>query len=437
MLTTREGAVFNLKAVMQQTGLKADTLRAWERRYGLPSPERSSGGHRLYSQRDVDTIRWLIARQREGLTISRAVELWEQLQAGDRDPLRARTPVAVPTEPVPAPQPTAGTVARLRQQWIDACLAYDERRAEELLNQAFTLYSPETVALELLQRGIAEVGEGWYRGEVTVQQEHFCSSLAVRRLEALVMATPAPIRPGRILAACPPGEQHIIGLLLLTLLLRRRGWEVVYLGANVPLEQLETTVSVIQPQLVLMSAQLLHTAATLREAAAVLQRAGVPLAYGGVVFNLLPGLRQRIPGHFLGERVAAAPHTVASLMAAPRPAPAAEKTADVCLRALEHFEERRGLVEARVVQSLNSGAYAHNHLALANQELSMNISAALALGDMDLLGTDIEWVTGLLRNYRLPVEALRRYFEAYHEAANELLDDRGRPIITWLDTLLN
>ena len=50
-------ARFNLKAVVQQTGIKPDTLRAWERRYGLPTPERSSGGHRLYSQDDVDTYK--------------------------------------------------------------------------------------------------------------------------------------------------------------------------------------------------------------------------------------------------------------------------------------------------------------------------------------------------------------------------------------------
>ena len=67
--------VFNLKAVLQETGLIADTLRAWERRYGLPTPNRSAGGHRLYSQYDIETIKWLIARQAEGLSISRGVQM--------------------------------------------------------------------------------------------------------------------------------------------------------------------------------------------------------------------------------------------------------------------------------------------------------------------------------------------------------------------------
>jgi DNA-binding transcriptional MerR regulator len=432
----QEGPFFNLKAVVQQTGLKPDTLRAWERRYSLPAPERSSGGHRLYSQQDIDTIKWLMARQREGLSISRAVEMWQQIKAQGRDPLRAATPIAKPASPIAVPPGPAGAkVAELRGQWIDACLAYDEQGTEQLLNQAFALYPPETVVLELLQRSVAHIGEGWYEGSVTVQQEHFCSGLVIRRLEALIMAAPPPSRPGRILFACPPQEEHAIGSLLLTFLLRRRGWEVVYLGANVPIEQLEATVVMIQPQLVIMAAQLLHTAATLRKASQLLQQEGVPLAYGGLVFNLLPALRQRIAGHFLGEALETAPQRIESLMTAPRPVPTPETIPAVYLQALQHFEERQSLVEARVIQSLSSAGYAHNHLALANRELGLNISAALSLGDMDLLGTNIEWVTGLLGNHQLPVEALFGYLHAYHQAAIEQLDERGQTIITWLDKL--
>ena len=431
------GPRFNLKAVVRQTGLKPDTLRAWERRYGLPIPERSSGGHRLYSYRDIETIKWLMARQKEGLSISRAVELWQQIGAEGRYTLPVATPIATPATPALVSHPAGETIDQLRQQWIGACLAYDEQQAERLLNQAFALYLPETVAIELLQRAAAQIGEGWYKGTVTVQQEHFCSSLIVRRLEAMVMGAPPPTRPGRILAACPPEEQHVIGLLLLTFLLRRRGWEVVHLGANVPIEQLETTVAVIQPQLVIMSAQLLHTAAALKGAAEALQQARVPLAYGGFVFNLLPTLRERISGHFLGEHLEAVPQTVESLMAAPRPIPATQEVPEEYLRALHHFQERQGFVESRVIQVLNGAAYAHNHLAVANRELGLNIGAALALGDMEFLGTDIEWVTGLLRSHSLPVRALYSYLRAYRQSVGEQLDERGQPIITWFGKLLN
>ena len=428
--------VMAIGVLAHKVGLSVSALRKYERE-GLLIAHRTESGHRLYSQRDIDIITWLMARQREGLSISRAVELWEQIKAEGRDPLRTPTTLATPVASTPARQPAGGTVAELREQWIEACLAYDEQRAEQILNQAFALYSPETVAIELLQQAVAQIGEGWYKGDVTVQQEHFCSSLAVRRLEALVMASPPPIRPGRILAACPPEEHHVIGLLLLTFLVRRRGWEVVYLGTNVPIEQLETTLAVIQPQLVIMAAQLLHTAASLREAAQVLQQQEIPLAFGGRIFNLLPALRRRIPGHFLGEQLESAPQMVESLMAAPHLGPTPEAIPDMYLRALEHFQERQGFIEARVIQSLNSGRYTHNHLALASRELGLNIGAALALGDMKFLGTDIDWAAGLLGNYQFPSEALYVYLHAYHQAAIEQLDERGQPILAWLRKVLN
>jgi DNA-binding transcriptional MerR regulator len=431
-----DGPLFNLKAVVQRTGLKPDTLRAWERRYNLPTPRRSSGGHRLYSQRDVDTIQWLVARQGEGLSISRAVELWRQIESQDRDPLAAPTPTARAPFPPPLPGFGGETLDKLREGWMDACLAFDEARAEQTLTQAFALYAPETVATELLQRAMSDIGKGWYEGSVTVQQEHFCSALAVRRLEALVMAAPPPARPGRILAACPPQESHVFGLLLLTFLLRRRGWEVVYLGANVPAERLETTVAAINPQLVILAAQQLHSAATLLELARLLKPSGTPLAYGGLIFNLLPALRDRIAGHFLGERLDLAPQTVETLLTAPRPPGPVVPVAERYTQARDHFRQRESLIQAGLVQARTPVGVEPQHLALAHRELALNISAALALGDVEFVGTDLDWLKGLLGNRGQLPGLLRDYLVTYHQAAREHLDERGEPIVAWLDSVI-
>ena len=92
---------YNLKVIVRETGIKPDTLRAWERRYDLLAPARMAGGHRLYSQRDLETIRWLMARQEEGLSIGNAVQLWHDMEAAGRDPLQQTA----------APSPTAGLTA--------------------------------------------------------------------------------------------------------------------------------------------------------------------------------------------------------------------------------------------------------------------------------------------------------------------------------------
>lgn len=431
---SHDGPYFNLKVVIKQTGLKPDTLRAWERRYDLPQPRRSSGGHRLYSQHDIETIQWLIARQRDGLSIKRAVDLWRQIAAEGQDPLETPAPLA-PEEPSTPAWAEGATMVALRESWISACLAYDEQVAEQVLAQAFALYSPETVSLELLQNAMAEIGSSWYRGQVTVQQEHFCSALAIRRLETLIVGAPTPTRPGRILAACPPLEEHIFGLLLLTFLLRRRGWSVIYLGANVPVERLETALAMADPQLVIMAAQQLHTAATLRQSADLLRQEGVPLAYGGRIFNLLPALRDRVPGHFLGERIDLAVQTVEARISAPRPLPPVEAISEAYLTARQHFGERRGQIEMHMGQLQDGSRIAPLHLAMVNRELALNTDAALALGDMGFAGVDIEWVAGLLGNNQIPVETLRSYLSTYYEAAKIQLDQRGQPVLDWLARL--
>src|SRR6185503_12166927 len=201
---------FNLKVVLKETGLTADALRAWERRYGLPVPQRSAGGHRLYSQRDIETIKWLMKRQAEGLSISRAVDLWNEQLTSGTDPLAGSVQTGLPNTPtVPAQYSFDTTIDALRTHWIEACLNFSESTSEQLLNQAFSMFPVETVCINILQEGMSEIGNLWYENRASVQQEHFASSLAIRRLDALLAATPAPTRNITILVGCVPDEWHV------------------------------------------------------------------------------------------------------------------------------------------------------------------------------------------------------------------------------------
>jgi MerR family transcriptional regulator, light-induced transcriptional regulator len=424
---------FNLKVVVRETGLKPDTLRAWERRYGLPQPERTAGHHRLYSQRDIETFKWLAARQNEGLNISRAVELWRALSAAGHDPLLAASSTVEPVS-----LPTGGdALLQLGQDWLAAGLAFNEAQAERILSQAFALYPVDTVCFEVLQKGLVALGKAWYRRQITVQQEHFISELAVRRLEALLAATPPPVRPGRLLLGCPPQEEHIFSPLLLTLLLRRRGWDVVYLGANVPLDRIETTLSAARPQLVILVAQHLPAAATLLEMSQVVQIARRPLAFGGLIFNRIPLLRQYIPGHFLGENLAQAPAQVEQWLTLPGGLlPVETRPVSQAYRlALAHYREQLGLIEMDVWQRLQPAEGWANYLPNINRYLAQYIAAALTLGDLNVLNQDMAWLTGLLGYYYLPATVLPHYIAAYHQAVGARLDERGALLEAWLAQL--
>ena len=93
--------VYNMKAVVEATGISAATLRAWERRYGALSPGRTDSGYRLYSARDIAVLRWLKARVDEGMSISQAISLLTH-QPARRAATRSRTERAARVAAVPA-----------------------------------------------------------------------------------------------------------------------------------------------------------------------------------------------------------------------------------------------------------------------------------------------------------------------------------------------
>ena len=429
--------IYNLKAVIQETGLKADTLRAWERRYGLPEPQRTAGGHRLYSQNDVEMIKWLMARQEEGLRINHAIEMWRNFESSDQDPFQEMPIPEQPGQPAVGVVIAGKVIEEVKQEWVQACLAFDETKAVNILSQAFARFPVETVCLEVLTAGLSDIGELWYTGQGSVQQEHFASALAIRRLNALLAAAPSPTRRGRILSACPPGEDHFYPLLLTTLFLRLRGWDVVYLGANVPLDRLDAAMQSAKPDLVFSAAQQLLTAASLYETATYLHSVGVPLSYGGLIFKLLPELNERIPGHYMGDSLEEGVSSIEQLITNPfeiqmRPTPSEQY-----IQAADHFKEMQPAIAANLWSQVQHNGMQEQHLEIANRFLGQDIQAALIIGDLNLLKHEIEWLKGLLKSHQIPGEFLPKYFALYKQAVDENLEDRGQPVKDWLDKVIN
>ena len=419
-------AVYNVKAVIRETGLAPDTLRTWERRYGVPRPERSLGRQRRYSQRDVDQLKWLIARQREGMAISRAVELWNGLEASGQDPLRTTTALA-------APVADSHTPLELQHAWIEACQAYDERRAEAVLAQAFALYPPERVCLDVIQQGVATLGDRWYRAQATVHQEHLASELATRQIERLIAATPPAWRSGRLVVGCPPGEDHRFPPLLLTALLRRRGWDTLYLGSDVPVEHFDRLAERVQPSLVLLSAQRLPTAATLRLAASTFECLGIPLAFGGGIFNRIPSLRARVPGFFVGETLIDAIATVERVVTEqPAASPVSETPPDF-LRERTLFLAQQGEIEIEIAlrRRLVGFPGSESIVALATNSLAQYVAAALLFGDLSLLAPEIAWTAGLLAAHQMDGAQLATYLSDYAAALSDVLGDACPRLSAW------
>jgi MerR family transcriptional regulator, light-induced transcriptional regulator len=423
-MTPSQSPIYNLSAVIRETGLAADTLRAWERRYGVPMPKRTRGGHRLYSERDIHVIKWLRGRQAEGLSISRAVGQWNELVAAGTDPLGEAG--FEPSRTAGPHLPAVSTARTFRDQWLRACMAYNEISAEQTLNQAFALYAAEDVVTDVIQAAMHEIGEMWQRGEATVQQEHFISSLTARRLDALIEAAPPPVLPEVIVLASPESELHSLPLQFLQLLLRRRGRRVVFLGADVPMAQLKETVLDVKPKLVVMAAQHLISAAALKEAAAVLLSVRVRLAFGGRVFSVVPELRDEIAGTFLGNEMAAAVQVVEDLLLHP-PVPT-RRSRPVELLEARRFRESRPQIEAHVQRQFARHALPGRYLGIANRFFGEALAAALSLGSVSYLQADIDWVHVLLQGQGIPEAGLREYLLAYGHAVRRVMGHEAAEI---------
>lgn len=435
MATEEHQATFNLKAVVRETGIKPDTLRAWERRYGLPEPQRTEGGHRLFSQRDIETLKWLSARQDEGLSISRAVDLWRTLEERQKDPLLAM-PYGVGGTAVEAQFSTGEAISTMRSAWVQACREFNEDRAEAILNEAFGRFSPENVCLDLLITGLSEIGEDWYQGELTVQQEHFTSALAMRRVEALIASAPQPTQAGVVVSACPPNDQHVFSLLVLTFLLRRQGYRAYFLGANVPLADFETALNATRPDLVIMSAQELSTAAALLDFGRLLAERNITFAFGGHVFNQRPGLAERVPGYWLSEKLHEAPQAVERMIRIRPASPEIAPIQDELSRAYTAVDKAQAGIAARLVNELDSLQIEPSHLTTANMHITQDILAALRLGDLNLLKVDLDWVGGLLGNYSIPSAVLDSYITAYMATLDAEAGKPASPVIDYFKSIL-
>ncbi len=425
---------FNLKVVLKETGLTADTLRAWERRYGLPVPERSAGGHRLYSQRDIETIKWLVKRQADGLSISRAVDMWNEQLTSGTDPLAGSAQAASSSAlGIPVPYQSAeATLDLLRKQWIEACFNFSESAAEQTLNQAFSMFPVEAVCTEVLQKGMSQIGDLWYENRASVQQEHFASALATRRLDALLSAASVPTRNQMILVGCPPEEWHTFTPLLLSLLLRRRGLNVIYLGANVPSEQFAHTVQSLQGDLVVLVAQQLITAATLQNTAVLLFSKKIPVAFGGRIFSIHSQLPATISGFYLGDNLSEAVENIEMILDK-KVKPHQPKTPSRShVAALQAFVARRGKIELTIEQLIGPLSISSENSQPGMHFLGDNIAAAIQLGDLSHVSTEVDWLKSFLQFHEAQPGQLIHLMEAYSQAVNKIIKEQGSPISEWL-----
>ena len=230
----------------RRTGVSPELLRAWEQRYGLLRPARSQGGFRLYSDEDEQRVRAMQSFIKEGLSASEAAAH------------------ALTNEPGPTPA-SGPAVAEIGLELRNALDDFDSEQAHDALDRLLATVSIETALGEVVLPYLRDLGDRWSAGEASVAQEHFASNLIRGRLLGLARDWSRGGGSALVLA-CPPGEEHDLGLIVFGLVAARRGRRVVFLGADTPIATIADAVAATHPSAVVLATSRVDPLRTEREA---------------------------------------------------------------------------------------------------------------------------------------------------------------------------
>ncbi|MDO7906493.1 cobalamin B12-binding domain-containing protein [Paenibacillus sp. JX-17] len=220
--------MYSIKQVSAMLDIPTVTLRAWENRYQAVVPNRSSSGYRSYSDQDVEDLRWLKSQVESGMSISHAVRQLRQQreeEASSLTSIMGETGVA-----------SAEGYAKMTDQLYQTLFHFQAERANTLIDFGFTMFGYDAMFYHVLVPVLIRVGDAWENGRASVAQEHFMTQLISQRFYQFFHLFPIYPQLPKVLALCPEGEHHQVGLLLFALFLRKNGLEVLYLGANTPLD---------------------------------------------------------------------------------------------------------------------------------------------------------------------------------------------------------
>src|SRR6185312_17322412 len=151
-VSSREPHMYSIGAVTRMTGIPEATLRVWERRYHFPRTDRTHGGHRLYSQDDIQLLRWVKLRIDEGMRTGQAIRARQHTH-------RAAAVTAALHEPLPAPAPSDPQLVATCSTLLDALMDYNSAQAAAILDDALARFAFENVALDVVGSAMAIIGD--------------------------------------------------------------------------------------------------------------------------------------------------------------------------------------------------------------------------------------------------------------------------------------
>jgi DNA-binding transcriptional MerR regulator len=262
---TEETALYPIRTVSDLTTVNAITLRAWERRYGLLEPIRQPSGHRLYTQAHIDLITRVVGLLDRGMRIGQVKAQLDIENANLKKPAVAND-----------------VWRRSIDHMIAAIIQFDEDSLEETYGEALCLYPIDVVTEKLLMPLLTELGRRWEEDEGSIAEEHFFGFYIRNKLGARFHHRVKARQGAKLLLACLPGDRHETGLLLFALAANAAGYQIIILGADMPLEELPVAAKKAGCSAIILSGMLLPESDVLKRALpAMIKVCKVPVFLGG------------------------------------------------------------------------------------------------------------------------------------------------------------
>ena len=223
--------MYNIKAVSKLLDMPTVTIRSWETRYQAIIPERTESGHRVYTEENLNDLKWLKKQIHEnGLNISQAVNLLKAKKAEEK------TMELLPDSGDEEPD---GRFQKQINELYTSVLELEADKCNRLLDLYFSQFNYHTVFYSIIVPLMYKVGAEWEKGNLHVVKEHMISNIILHRAVRFFSVFETSPNLPRVMAICPKGEQHQLGLILFTLFLREKHYPVYYIGADTPLDGLD------------------------------------------------------------------------------------------------------------------------------------------------------------------------------------------------------
>jgi len=222
---------YSIKTASKLTGLSEFLIRAWETRYNAVKPERSTSKRRLFSDEDIEKLKLLKQLRSKGYNIS-------SIAGMDLDELRRLTEETFYPEKSQVSPEGSVNIEKIQDNLINAIKSLDPQLLEKLLSQAAIDLSLPDLLEKLISPLLNRIGEMWQSGEIRISHEHLASRILQKFLLNLVSSNSASGALIPIVTGSLKGQVHEMGALVISAAAAAEGFRVIYLGADLPAEDI-------------------------------------------------------------------------------------------------------------------------------------------------------------------------------------------------------